>query len=209
MNRRKFIKSGALFVPATFGIFVPRVRAQVYLENRRNAFRTVPGGGGCATARDTDTGTTNGNQTWASSSPNLYVATRFVAAATTTICRIDMAIYKLGTPTMNLFAFIYTHDAGNDSPNVLVGSESSALSATTLGTTDPGTFPSFTGLSASITASTVYWVCMRAASVGDASNNIIWSYGGSADSRFCTDSDGAGVWGGAGTRHLKFNLFSA
>ena len=38
MNRRNFIKAGALFVPATFGIFVPKVSAQSYLPHRRKAF---------------------------------------------------------------------------------------------------------------------------------------------------------------------------
>jgi hypothetical protein len=38
MNRRNFIKTGALFVPATFGIFVPKVSAQSYLPHRRKAF---------------------------------------------------------------------------------------------------------------------------------------------------------------------------
>lgn len=47
MNRRKFVKGAVgLFVPATFGILVPRARGQVYLQNRRAAFR--PKGGGAA-----------------------------------------------------------------------------------------------------------------------------------------------------------------
>ena len=119
-----------------------------------------------------------------------------------------MAIYKLGTPTMNLFAFIYS-DTGGTSPNAIVGSESAALGAGTLGTSDPGTFPSFTGCSASITMGTTYWVGMRAASVGDVSNNIIWSYNGASDHSFVVDDDGTGTWNGVGTRHPKFALFSA
>jgi len=210
MNRRKFIKAASgVFVPATFGILVPvKAAAQVYLPHLRNAFRKVAAGGSCSTARDSDAPATTGSQTWASTSPSAYIAARFTAAATATICRIDTAIYKLGTPSMDLFAFIYTDQAG-PSPNVIVGSESSALSATTLGTTDPGTLVSFTGLSASITASTVYWVCMRVSAIGDVSNNIIWSNGGAADSNFSMDADGAGTWNGTGNRHMKFNLFSA
>lgn len=54
MNRRKFIKStSGVFVPATFGILVPKLRAQDYLPHRRKAFRSVAAGGGACATSDT------------------------------------------------------------------------------------------------------------------------------------------------------------
>lgn len=44
MTRRKFIKAGALFVPATFGILI--AGGASYLPNRRQAFRRPAAGGG-------------------------------------------------------------------------------------------------------------------------------------------------------------------
>jgi hypothetical protein len=116
-------------------------------------------------------------------------------------------IYKLGSPTFNIQAGIYSHDSMNNSPNALIGSASATVSATTLGTSDPGTLVQFTGLSASLALGTTYWVALWVSGVGDASNYVIWSYGGAADSSFSLDSDGAGVWGGFGTRHLRFAFF--
>lgn len=60
MNRRKFIKSGALFVPVAFGIFVPKLSAQLA---RNPGFygtnRVAASGGGawtdCITPGSTDT----------------------------------------------------------------------------------------------------------------------------------------------------------
>lgn len=54
MNRRRFIKAASgVFVPASFGIFVPQlIRAQSVLPNRRKAFQPAGGGGGGITPPD-------------------------------------------------------------------------------------------------------------------------------------------------------------
>lgn len=46
MNRRKFIKAGALFVPVAFGILAPKAMADGYLFNRRKAWRKGAAAGG-------------------------------------------------------------------------------------------------------------------------------------------------------------------
>lgn len=51
VSRRKFVKQGALFVPAVFGILSPRANGQSFLAHRRTASRPKPGGGGGAITR--------------------------------------------------------------------------------------------------------------------------------------------------------------
>jgi hypothetical protein len=174
------------------------------------AARQVPqvvAAGGCSAAGYSDNPATSGNQDFGDASHKLYIAAKFTAGATETICRVDVPIYKFGSPTFNITAGIYSHDSMNDSPNALIGTQSGTVSATTLGTSDPGTLVQFTGLSASLTSGTVYWVALWCSAEGDDSNQVHWSYGGASDSRFSLDGDGAGVWSGFGTRHLRFAFF--
>lgn len=114
----------------------------------------------CSTPKD---GTIDDGVDYAGSiaydSGSIYMAASFTAGSSYTLCALDVKLSKTGSPTFNLRAAIYSDGTG---PSALVGTASADVSASTVGSSI-GTV-SFTGLNASITSGSVYWVVIYYAS---------------------------------------------
>ncbi len=134
-------------------------------------------------------------------------ATKFVATETTTVCKVNLYLEKFGSPTFNIKVHIYSHDAGNDEPDTLIGTSSDVINAATLTTSEA--IYSFVNISASITNTTTYWVVVECVTVGDADNYGRWHHNETGTTeRVVRDADGLGTWTlTSTTRTGKYVLF--
>lgn len=166
--------------------------------------KPAAGGVSCTTARDTWADTTSGTFPFGASSARQLAATGpFTAAASATICRIDIPLYKVGSPTFTMTAVIYT-DSGGTQPGTQVGTASGTVDASTLGTSEPGTWVSFTGASCAITSGTAYWVVVTTSAQD---GEVDWPYGGGFGTGIEMTFNGT-VWSTEASRRGKFALFS-
>jgi hypothetical protein len=192
-----------LFIPCAFGI----ARAQVVLPG---AIMRTMFAGGCTTAQETNTASNNGDTQVGFSANHKYVAGKFAAVGNHDVCRADLPLKKVGSPTFTMTCGIWTHDAAEDDPNAIIGTGSTnSIDSSTL--TTSYTTQSFTGISATgLTDTTIYWIVILCATVGDGSNYVHWdrSAGGPSGDKLMNDADGAGTWTTiSGTRYAKFSLF--
>lgn len=184
-------------------LFTQVASAQVFvLRGQRPASAT------CSTARDSITGTTASSSTVGNTALRTYVATRFTAAASTTICKAVLRMDKVGSPTFNVTVSIWTHDGVDDDPETLIGVASGVVASSSFATSEADV--EFTGISAAITSSTVYWVVVQVSALGDASHHIRWyNISESATDLVMGDGDGVGPWVNVSSvRHAKFQLYS-
>lgn len=127
------------------------------------------GGGACSTQADACISASNAaGYNLGSASNNVWLATRIVADADETICKITLYLQKVGSPTFTLTAKLYT-DVTN-APGLLVGTGSASVEASSVEATYSGI--QFSSVSATLTNATVYWIVITASAVGDASNYI-------------------------------------
>lgn len=163
------------------------------------------GGGGCTTARDTVGTTSTGTFPFGGSSARQLAAVGpFTAAASTTICRIDIPLWKSGSPTFTMTAVIYTDNGMGTAPGTQVGTASGNVSASGLSTSEPGTWVSFTGASCSITSGTQYWVVVTTSAQD---GQVEWPHSGSFGSGHEMTYNGS-VWSEEASRQGHFALFS-
>jgi hypothetical protein len=159
------------------------------------------GGGPCTNERQSSTGANSGFSFFTSFT---RLAVQFTAGASYTNCKIDLPLFKIGTPAAgNLVAAIYS-DNGSNLPNVQIGTASDAIDRTTIATSY-GDFVSFVNVSAALTNGTLYWVVLTASALdADGSNAIVWLDDGGAPIAAGYD----GVWNGLGGLARHYKLFS-
>ena len=167
------------------------------------------GGGSCSTAQDGNTDTPNGFSPVGSGATFTYIATPFVAADSYDACKVTLYLDKVGTPTFNVHASIWS-DTGSNTPNARIGDESAALNVGDVTTTENQPY-GFTVSATGLTASTKYWVVLRCATVGDASNYIQWrrnSTTGGLTNPIVSSSDGS-TWNNvSSSRRSRFQVYS-
>lgn len=83
-----------------------------------------------------------------------YIALPFTAGSSYTLCALDVALRKVGSPVFNVAAAIYTNSG--PAPGALVGTASTPIAASTA----TGSYAAvhFSGLSASIVSGTSYYI---------------------------------------------------
>lgn len=100
-----------------------------------------------------------------------WIASKFTTGSGVTICRADVDMVRVGTAASGtLQVAFYTDNGGSPSqPSTLVGTASGTIDRTTLSASE--TYVSFTGISAVLSASTVYWIVVKASAVGTNGSN--------------------------------------
>lgn len=139
------------------------------------------GGGGADTQKEVVYAAPNSSQTYGGLGPDDWLASSFTASNTYTLHRVDVVLYKTGSPTWTMKAYIYA-DLTNSPFGGLLGTPSGNVSASTVTGTDNASAStnSFTGLSVSMVSGTKYWVVLGSTgSPHDFANYINWlKYGG-------------------------------
>lgn len=150
----------------------------------------LPSSGGGFTARDTVSGTASVSNYFAFNS-NLAIACKFTAGGTYTITKADISAHKVASPVYDVKCAIYTDSSSV--PGSLVGTASGNVNASTFSTSEATV--TFTGMSASLTSGTPYWVLLYAVSGGnDFTNYTVWdSIGTGATGSYIAPSQ-AGSW---------------
>jgi hypothetical protein len=126
----------------------------------------------CSTVGDSQTGTVSESTFAEDSYP--WLATKFTATDTYTLCGVQLYLAKTGTPNGLLTAEIWTWDAVNSKPGTLVGSGSSGVLATTV----PASIDwvSFHDMHADIVTGTAYVIMLKGSDLDDGSNKISWGF---------------------------------
>ena len=144
--------------------------AIVLADFRSVIARKKAGAGACDTLNIDYSGTVT--DTFGVNGTTEYYYATFVSSGDVsahTVCRIDVMFDVTGSPTGNIYASIYTHDATPDDPGTMVGDESDGIDVSTI--TGPDEWVSFTGLTATLSGSTDYWVVVRVDTI-NASNYL-------------------------------------
>jgi hypothetical protein len=130
----------------------------------------------CTTVAETSFGTWDNHGVCTVDSVNTWqkIATKFTASASYTVCSAELYLFSFSKayPTNYYHSFrvaVYSHNAGANEPNALVGTASDYVPALNIASTNsdgalswsntPST--SFTGLSASLTSGTTYWLVLE------------------------------------------------
>lgn len=158
MNRRRFIKTGLIFVPSV-------TKAQSVIFRRNPAFTPA-----AATPCDTQVVSTEGSfDDQMSLGYYTFIGNQFTASESSTICRVDLRLNRFGTPAAGtLKVEIWTDNSGDPGTKI---SESSTVDRTTIAS--GVNYQTFEGLSASLTSSSVYWVMLEQSS-GDGNFVTTW-----------------------------------
>lgn len=162
------------------------------------------GGGACTVQKDSVTAAESDIAYIGADTAETYTAGQFTAGSTYTICAVTLRIRKVGTPTFTLNAYIYTNNAGN--PGTLVGTGSDNFSISSLSTSDGPA--AFTGLSASLTSGTVYWIVVKATSAPNDFTNYGYVSGANGSNTFKHSSNGTSWTNGAASIAIRFISYS-
>lgn len=205
IGRRKFIKTGLLWVPSALFI-AERAKAQVFRHPAFTAGAFNPtssgGGGSCNTSSQTFNGATTNSV--ANSLSYNWIAGSFTASQTATICKVVLRLKKTGTPSYNMTVRMYNATSG--APTTAIGSgDSSAVNASTVtGSEGDVTFQDF---SYSITSGNQYaWVLKLSF---DATNVIDVHYGGGGVEHVKLSADSGAGWDEWDNREIKFTNYKA
>ncbi len=184
--------------------------ASVEVDATVIVFKSTGGSGGaCDTSLISETGAEIGDYEMGNISSRKYLATKFVATSTDTVCKVDLYLRKLNSPTFDIRVSIFSHDAGDDDPGTLIGTASDVIDSSTL--TGSEAVYTFVNISASITDTVTYWIVLEAVTLGDGSNYVRWHYEASgATERVNTDDDASGTWTNISTTvTLKYILYGS
>lgn len=163
----------------------------------------------CSTARNGITGATSATYTVGgiAGGGNNYVGVHFTTTAAYTVCKVTVPIKKVGSPTFNIRARIFSDAGGSPNyPNAGMGTASDPIAASSLSTTTADV--AFTGMSAILSDATVYWVVLYVDAAGDASNYVAWDYEADTGVTAVGESpDGvAGNWSNSISNNIKFKF---
>lgn len=131
-----------------------------------------------------------------------YSASKIVPAASYTISKVGAPLFKTGSPTFSMTCAIYTDSSG--APGTLVGTASTAVVASTVPAT-LSTDVDFTGISASVTSGTSYWVVIYKSSGTDnySVDYVSWPFvNNSSGTTYKTMSSTAGTSWADSSNHI-------
>lgn len=198
MNRRNFIKAGLLWVPFLTG--------HCFGQSAVCSGVNRPGVGSCTTTKDGYSGSSSGFSDLGNYS---CLAQSFTAGSTYTTCKV---VARMSSETVlstaQVTAAIYTDNSG--SPGYRVGYFSNDVLQTAM-TSSEGDV-TFTGLIASLTSGTTYWVVIYQTSYISGTNYFKWygtaSGGGFNNLRASSLTPGGWVANNGSGFAQKFTLYA-
>lgn len=141
---------------------------------------------------DQQQGTFNDNRPFRDDADRLALGQQFTPTVTGGVCRVDVRLWKSGTPTGDVWIEIWS-DTGADLPNAQIGGDSSTVDVTTLNSTSgTATFESFTWVAdPAITSGTKYWIVVSSDVSISASDFLrVGTSGGAASGRITVEDSG-------------------
>jgi len=162
----------------------------------------VAAGGPSYVAKESQTGASAGTYTVGNSTANAWRGTKFTAASSYNLNRVDVYVSRSATSALTYTIEIWSHDAMADLPNTMIGTASASVAnADFPDAEDVRTFYP----SATIVSGTVYYIVMK--SSGVASDYARWHYA-TVSGQVVTYSAGTSSWSSTSTaRTLKYILY--
>jgi hypothetical protein len=192
VNRRRFIQLSS-------GLFAPAASAQ-FLAGRSRSFVAVGASGSlCTTVQDT-VGSSAANANVGDVTGMTFFAGAVTPASSYDLCKVEVFCAKVGSPTMNLTAYIWA--SSGSTPGALLATGQTRNASTAPASVDWFAFD----LSYSLTASTKYYIGLGCSAV-DAANYINWRRGATSTGETDTSSDGSS-WLSASTRQPYMRTYS-
>lgn len=160
----------------------------------------------CSTAKDSVTGTTADQVAIGNFSSHTYIATKFVAGSSYTVCKATIPFFNTLSPTGSITMYIYSDSPG--APGTQIGTGSGAVLESSFPGTE-GTAIAFTGMSAAVVSGTTYWLVAALTGDGNGSAYANWPEATSSSGTIDNSSDGIS-WNGLSSfsNAPKFTLFS-
>jgi hypothetical protein len=172
------------------------------------------GGGGetpiTYTLQDENSAARTSDSSLAKNSGADWLAQKFTAGSSYTCTKIELPLFMTGSISGNVYVAIYSHDAGEDDPDTLVGGVSAAVSLSTLPVSGDGTWVSFTLSSgAALTSGSTYWIVVYTDNFGDTSNYVNWERISATDMVVKQSGTGTGTWASySTTRKNRYKTYS-
>lgn len=175
------------------------------------------GGGSCDTEVFSETAVESNTYPISNNSTSAYIASMFLSTATKTVCGADVYLQENGDlsgSSITMTVAIYSNscstcDRTDDSPGSIVTADSESDSLAWSSVDDGGvtTAYSFTGMSAEITSSTLYWIVFEASNY-DNTNYPLASGSNAAVTEEIMDSSDGSSWDlSSATRSVRFVLY--
>lgn len=163
---------------------------------------------GCDTLKDSQTATAEEAASVGNVAGNTYVATKFTAGSSYSLCRVDLLLAKAGatgTPTGNVFAYLYSDASG--APGTLLAT-SDPVDATALPTAGTSNWVSFSFSSpASVASGTVYRVATSYTNTAALSFVYWWRNSAFVSGGVHSSTNGT-TWNPLSSRQNNFKTFS-
>lgn len=168
MNRRKFIKSGAIWVPAIVGL---KAKSQVLTlaDPAVNPTRISEG----ESLKDsyqygeTDGGSVNAGDNW------YYWGYSFAATASYTLSRFRVWASQLGSPSYNATPYIYS-DSSSEPGSALSGGSGTLFALSSAPAAGSPAGFDLNGFSCSISSGTTYWLVLYCSGYSATNNLRLW-----------------------------------
>jgi hypothetical protein len=133
-----------------------------------------------------------------------WIASSFVVSTGYTLCKAEAALYKDGTCTGNITAYIYTNTA--DAPGSLVAGATSTNTVSANMNSAPATYKSW-DFSNIVLASGTYWLVLLV-NPQCSGNDLSWPFGSSGSLDNYTSEDGSSWSAGASSSQDNFKLYA-
>jgi hypothetical protein len=163
----------------------------------------VAAGGPSYVEKESQTGAAGGSYPVGSSAVTRWRGTKFTAASSYNLNRVDVYVSRNGSSAINYTVEIWSHDSMSNLPNAMIGTASSSISNTTFpDSEDVRTFYP----TATIVSGTVYYIVMKS----DAANATcgLWHWASLTGGQVVTYSTGDSTWSSTSTtRTLKYILY--
>jgi hypothetical protein len=127
--------------------------------------------GDCDVQYDSVWGTVSSSSSIGESTTRKWHAAKWQASSTGDRCRIEVPLYRVGSPNFTLSFAVYSHNTELNQPGSSLG-ESAGIDPNTISTTAETVSFDITWTQ---TSGNYYWVVGKASSVHDASNYVVWN----------------------------------
>ena len=168
-------------------------------------------GGGCVSpiAQNEELGGFTNNIEGGQYDNQKYLATKFVADSSYTVCNVDLwmsTINDLSSDVRTIQVAIFTDDAGEPGTQIGTASDLKDLKDVTGGAS---TLYNFTGVEALVESGQTYWVVLITSAAGSATTTFFWNGTNTGVTEVVMkDADGVGPWIALGTTYSgKYTLY--
>lgn len=146
--------------------------SSLFAQARQSTLLLLNTGGSAAYVAKDSQSTNNDFDDFADAAARENVGSSFTAGSSYTIRRVELLLYRLGSPTFTFTVSIYA-DSGGVPTGAALCTSTETFDSSTLGTTAATVTANFSTGTA-LTSGTKYHIVLDSSAVGDGSNDVRW-----------------------------------